>query len=126
MAEVIAHNARVASKKTVQVETIQTTKGMGQEESKLHEFIIEQCEKRGWIYLHGAMSKRTHRTLGEFDFCLLANRGRVFFLECKTKDGKLTADQETMKRHGEYLGHKMHVVRSQMQFLEIVDGKENL
>ena len=46
-------------------------------ESDLHEKIFDECRRRGWIALHGSMAERTCRTLGEPDFVILADGGRV-------------------------------------------------
>lgn len=95
--------------------------GSGSEkESDLHEQIFSECRRRGWIALHGSMSERTHRTVGEADFCCLLPGGRVLFVECKSKTGKLSQPQLAMKAWMEKLGHTLHVVRSLKEFLEIL------
>lgn len=88
-------------------------------EACLHEEIFDECRRRGWIALHGSMAERTCRTLGEPDFVILADGGRVLFVECKTKTGKLSPAQTALKFHAEKLGHTVHVVRSLDQFLEV-------
>lgn len=91
-------------------------------EQQLHYDIMEECERRGWLYFHGAMCKRTHRTSGEPDFhCLLPN-GKVLFIECKTRRGKLSESQQSISAHMNRLGHALHVVRSIQDFMQIVDG----
>jgi hypothetical protein len=90
-------------------------------EKDLHEFIFSDARHRGWIVLHGAMSERTARTPGEFDFILIADRGRTFFIECKARYGKLSPEQLAMKVHAEILGHKPAVVRSPEEYLEVVN-----
>lgn len=89
-------------------------------ERLLHYQILEQCERHGWIAFHGSMAHRTHRMLGEFDFIILADRGRVFFIECKTKTGKLTTEQAGIHAWANRLGHCPYVVRSFQEFLEVV------
>ena len=89
-------------------------------EAELHEAIFDECRRRGWIALHGSMAERTCRTLGEPDFVILAGGGRVLFVECKTKTGKLSPAQTALKFHAELLGHTVHVVRSFAEFLELV------
>jgi hypothetical protein len=85
-------------------------------ERELHEKIFDECRRRGWIALHGSMAERTCRTLGEPDFTILADRGRVFFVECKSRIGKLSPTQAALKLHAEKLGHTVHVVRSMEEF----------
>jgi len=91
------------------------------EESDLHNDIISYCKSKGWIYLHGSMAAATHRTLGEPDFEILADHGRVFFVECKSKDGKLSTDQLGFAMHAQKLGHEVHLVRSMEDFRKVVE-----
>lgn len=93
-----------------------------EKESELHQKIIEHCKQVGWIYFHGSMAHKAMRTLGEPDFTILANRGRIFFIECKTKFSKLSTEQLGLKKWAEQLGHTIHVCRSAQEFLEIVTG----
>src|SRR5512146_2355709 len=62
-------------------------------EGDLHNQILDECRRRGWIAFHGSMAKATARTLGEPDFTILADGGRKFFVECKSKTGKLSLYQ---------------------------------
>ena len=94
------------------------TAGVGRE-AELHEAIFDECRRRCWIALHGSMAERTCRTLGEPDFVVLAGGGRVLFVECKTRTGKLSVAQAALKHHAEKLGHAVHVVRSLQEFLEL-------
>lgn len=89
-------------------------------ESKLHDQIFVECSRRGWIALHGSTAHRAMRTIGEPDFTILADNGRVFFIECKTATGKLSTEQQGMIAWAAKLGHTVHVVRSFEQFLEVV------
>lgn len=95
-------------------------------EASLHEEIFAECRHRGWIALHGSMAERTCRTLGEPDFVILADGGRVLFVECKTRTGKLSPAQAALKFHAEKLGHTVHVVRSLEEFFAVVgtDGTQ--
>jgi hypothetical protein len=93
---------------------------MSGHEHELHEFIRLECSNRGWIALHGAMSHRTHRTKGEPDFIILADGGRSWHVECKTRTGKLSLDQSGMDRHYAKLGHRYHIIRSEREFLELI------
>ena len=88
-------------------------------EGELQEAVFDECRRRGWIALHGSMAERTCRTLGEPDFVILAGGGRVLFVECKSRTGKLSPAQFALKHHAETLGHTVHVVRSFNEFLEL-------
>jgi hypothetical protein len=90
------------------------------QEAELHEAIFDECRRRGWIALHGSMAERTCRTLGEPDFVILADGGRVLFVECKSRGGKLSRAQAALRFHAEKLGHPVHVVRSMEEFLKLV------
>ena len=85
-------------------------------EAELHEAIFDECRRRCWIALHGSMAERTCRTLGEPDFVILADGGRVLLVECKSRTGKLSPAQFALKHHAEKLGHTVHVVRSLDEF----------
>ncbi len=89
-------------------------------EKDLHEAILDACRQRQWIAFHGSMAHRAMRTPGEPDFVILAEDRRIFLIECKARDGKLTTEQLGIKMWAERLGHVIHVVRSVEQFLEIV------
>jgi len=91
-------------------------------EASLHEEIYDECRCRGWIALHGSMAARTHRTLGEPDFVILAAGGRVLFVECKARGGKLSPAQAALKHHAEKLGHTIHVVRSLAEFRAVAES----
>ena len=93
-------------------------------ESVLHDKITQYCRDRGWIYFHGSMAHRAMRTVGEPDFQILADGGRVFFVECKTVKGKLSAQQLGLKMWAEKLGHAIHTVRTFEEFVEIVTGQK--
>lgn len=90
-------------------------------ECDLHEEIFDECRRRGWIALHGSMAERTCRTLGEPDFVILADGGRVLFVECKSRAGKLSPAQAALKFHAEKLGHMVHLVRSMEEFFAVVN-----
>ena len=90
----------------------------------MHEAIFDECRRRGWIALHGSMAERTCRTLGEPDFVILADGGRVLFVECKSRSGKLSPAQAALKYHAEKLGHTVHVVRSMEEFMAIAADQQ--
>lgn len=91
-------------------------------EQELHNQIIGHCKSNAWIYFHGSMAHSTFRTVGEPDFVILGRDGKFLMIECKTKTGKLSPEQIAMGAWAESLGHKIHVVRSFSQYLEICHG----
>ncbi len=88
-------------------------------ESDLHNQIIDYCKSKGWQYLHGSMAERTHRTLGEPDFIILAHGSQLRMVECKSKTGKLSLDQQGFIAHAARNGHVVHVVRSMEDFVKL-------
>jgi hypothetical protein len=92
------------------------------DESDLHNQIFDECQRRGWIALHGSMASRTHRTKGEPDFVIIG--AGVWFIECKSAAGKLTTDQRAMIVHAAKLGTIIHVVRSFSDFRDVIDGPQ--
>ena len=100
---------------------VATRRGNGvAHEAELHEAVFDECRRRGGIALHGSMAERTYRTLGEPDFVILADGGRAFFVECKSRSGKLSPAQAALKHQAERLGHTVHLVRSMEEFLNLV------
>lgn len=127
LASVIAHEARLKAGK-------EPASGEGVErEGDLHDEIIAECKKRGWIYFHGSTAHLTKRTIGEPDFTVLGfveenwigepqkrRVPKVWFVECKTKTGKLSPEQLGLKLWAEKLGHTIHTIRSLEDFLKVV------
>lgn len=89
-------------------------------EDQLHADIIDECKRRRWQYFHSGMHKRTTINLGTPDFIVMADGGRTLYVECKTKDGKMTMEQLAVSVHAHALGHCVHVVRSFEEFLELL------
>lgn len=137
-AEVDAHNARVAAGKASKWPRRLPRVGLPQadeadvgidrppnapgpkREADLHEQIREECARRGWPAMHGSMAQRAFRTLGEPDFVIAADHGITYWVECKTRTGKLTAVQAEMIAWLTKLGHRVGVVRSFEEFLAFV------
>jgi hypothetical protein len=69
------------------------------------------------------MAHKARRTVGECDFTILASKGRVFFIEAKTKTGKLSPEQLGIILWAGNLGHVIHTVRSFQQFIEITQER---
>jgi len=92
-------------------------------EGPLHDQIIDECKRRGWLYFHGSMSHSTYRTEGEPDFSILAPGGVVYWVEAKSKTGKPTTEQLGVHAWMRRLGHQCHIVRSIADFIAVVDRK---
>jgi len=70
----------------------------------LHQQILDYARSRVWIALHGSMAHRTHRTVGEPDFVILADRGRVVLIEVKRPGAKVSCDQAALHAWAKRLG----------------------
>jgi hypothetical protein len=65
-----------------------------EEEAQLHQDILDECARRGWICDHGSMAHRTKRKRGEQDFTILVDGGRFLLVEAKSRRGKLSPEQK--------------------------------
>ena len=90
------------------------------QERTIHDEIFDECRARRWIAFHGSMAARTHRTEGEPDFTILADHGRFFLIECKSRTGKRSPSQNAIAIHATKLGHTVHIVRTLEEFRAIV------
>lgn len=88
-------------------------------EQELHEKILAECRRQRWVVFHGSMAEPTHRTAGEPDFIIAAPFG-VYFVEAKSRRGKLSPAQAAMAAHLRSLGHTLHVVRSFAEFVALI------
>ena len=68
-------------------------------EASLHNFILEEVGRRGWLAFHGSMAHRTHRSVGEPDFQILTGWGGLLLLEVKSARGKLRPEQLALAHH---------------------------
>lgn len=116
-ADVVAHYARLNKSKTA------VPSDAVEQESQLHQEILADCKARGWLAFHGSMAHRTARTIGEPDFIVCADNGQVIFVECKTKTGKLSVEQQGVIAWAAKLGHTVHVVRSFVEYLHAVNSE---
>lgn len=88
----------------------------------LHEQIIKFCDDQWprWKYIHQRTDKRSTTESGVHDFTIYASNGRIFNIECKAKGKKQTTDQTIWAKELEMLGHKVLVVYSREEFLEVI------
>jgi len=93
-------------------------------ESEIHKQISRECHRRGFQAFHGVMGKRSRRTPGEPDYTIMLPHGKTLWVEVKTSSGNLSDDQERVAAHAWQLGHKVHVVRSFVEFRDLLKGVE--
>jgi hypothetical protein len=94
-----------------------------EEEADLHAQIIDYCRSKGWGYIHGRMDRRSTVTEGSPDFVICADSGRVFFVEAKSKDGKVSVKQQAWIAQAKRNGHTVHVLRSVQELNDIIFQK---
>jgi len=90
-------------------------------EQRLHEQIITECRARRWLVIHSRMDRPTTQGLGVPDFVILADKGRLFLVEAKARQGKMSIAQLAFEIQCEGLGHKVHLVRSLANFIDAVN-----
>ena len=101
-------------------EETNSTEGV-ERESDLHDAIISDCRRRGWIVVHSRMDAPTTTAKGVADFIIFADRARVFLFEAKRKNEKLTPEQKGFAMMADMLGFTVHVVRSFPEYWKIVE-----
>ena len=89
-------------------------------ESTLHEQILAACDARLWGYVHSRMDRKTTTRKGVCDFVILADGGRVFFVECKKPKGKFTPEQFQFSAVAARNGHQVHRIETIAEFIKLV------
>lgn len=93
-----------------------------EDESELHREILDYCNHQWprWKVIHARMDQRSTIPVGAQDLTIFKPDGKVLCIECKRKGAKPTIEQQAWHKEMEMLGHKVHVVYSYREFLEIV------
>ena len=89
-------------------------------ESKLQSKCLAYCRDHGWPVFHD-WSMKTNKA-GFPDLFIFTEGGRMILIELKSGNAKLRTEQQALHRQLNWLGHKVHVVRSYKRFLEIMEG----
>jgi len=118
-ADYIAMQQRLNKGKAVAPVVSALAVGAGKEEELCQE-IIKACDARRWMCVRSRTDMPTTSMPGYPDFDIWAEGGRRFAIECKTKVGKLSPAQLGFHGWAERLGHKVYVVRSIAEFLEVI------
>jgi len=93
-------------------------------ESALHLRIMEFCDSKWprWKYLHARMDRRSTIAVGAQDFTVFLPAGKTVLIECKRKGEKRSVDQSAWAMEMERIGHKVHLVTSMDEFLDVLKG----
>lgn len=104
-------------------------------ESTLHDKIMAYCDARWprWKYIRCRMDRRSTIAVGAQDFTIFGQietqwadgpvrvkESKVWCVECKARNEKPDPEQLAWHKEMEMLGHKVHVVRSMEEFLEVI------
>jgi hypothetical protein len=90
------------------------------QEGKLQRDIAADLDARHWPYVWHRMDCPTTTAKGVPDF-IVAAPGRTLWVECKTRTGKLSVEQQLWRQRLEGNGHTYHVVRSMSEWLRIAE-----
>ena len=93
-------------------------------ESVLHRQVAQELYRAGIDFSASRMDKRTGRHLGEQDFTIYLDGGKMLLVELKTPWGKLSEDQVRWAERLAKRGHTVHVVRSLVEFKELLKGNQ--
>ncbi len=79
---------------------------------------LKYCKEYGYPVFHD-YSKKVNKA-GWPDLFIFLPEGRMCLIELKSGDKKLRKEQQELKRHLLYMGHRVYIVRSYVKFLEVV------
>lgn len=89
----------------------------GEENGKLRNAVIAECERRGWLVFSNRPDKRSTSTPGTPDLIIVTKMRGVLFVELKSRKGKLSDAQRLTQMRVEEKGYKVWIVRSLRAFL---------
>lgn len=89
------------------------------EEKELHKLISAELTRRGIVFIHSRMDRKSTTAVGIPDFCF-AFDGTPFAVEVKTATGQLTREQKTTMDRMSNNGWQVWTVRSFDEFLVLL------
>lgn len=92
-------------------------------EYELQSDIETECRRRGWIPFRSRMDRATTMPIGFPDFVIMADAGRVIWVEAKTKSGKVKPEQAALHAAARQLGHEVLIVRSISDFIYAINNR---
>jgi hypothetical protein len=92
-------------------------------ESDLHDQIMADIRRRGWLAIHSRMDMATTTAIGVPDFVIMGDGGRVWWIECKARGGKVSNSQMAFHAMAAKLGHRVVVVWNFAEYASIVGGE---
>ncbi len=91
-------------------------------EMDLHREIVAHCDQQWprWKYIRARSDTESTIQAGCQDFTIFRPGGKTLCVECKSKNGKLSEAQSGWAHEMGRLGHRVHVVRSMDEFLNLL------
>ena len=117
--EVYKYNARRKASNSA-IPKLEVESKSIEREKYLHDSIIVECRRMGWAFVHSRMDRATTQAKGVPDFIIALPEGRTLWIECKSKIGKQSSEQQAFAYHIESLGHEYYEVRDFGDFLGVV------
>jgi len=82
--------------------------------------------RRSNVFTYAAMNKAMGVIAGVADMCFLKPEGKTCWIEWKTETGRQSPQQVSFEKLCRSLGHEYHIVRSEAEFLNIINyGADN-
>ena len=95
-----------------------------QRESDLHDLIMADIRRRGWLAVHSRMDMATTTAVGVPDFVIMGDKGRMWWIECKATGGKLTPEQQAFHAQAKHLGHIVTTVWNFDGYIQAIQEAE--
>ena len=92
--------------------------GACDDESVLQAEIRRDVDRSGWTCFWSRMDKKTRNKVGTLDFTIAMDRGRTWWVEAKSKDGKVSEAQAANIAWLRKLGHHVSVVSSMTEYFQ--------
>lgn len=93
-------------------------------ESDLHDQIMADIRRRGWLAVHSRMDMATTTAVGVPDFVIMGDKGRMWWIECKATGGKLTPEQQAFHAQAKHLGHIVTTVWNFDGYIQAIQEAE--
>ena len=87
-------------------------------ENILQRKCLKYCKEYGYPVFHDYSRKKNEA--GWPDLMIFLPEGHMCLIELKSGNAKLRKEQQELKRHLLYMGHRVYIVRSYVKFLEVV------
>ena len=91
-------------------------------ERELQDRAEEYCRENGYYAFHDR--SRGQNQAGFPDLVIALPKGRTVWIEFKSKNGRLSGEQKTVRLQLMACGHEWHEIRSFRHFLSVLQGKE--